>query len=91
MAYEWDEAKREANRRKHGVDFADAALFEWRTAVVEESSRADEPRYLAIGYIGERLHAVVYTKRGENRRIISMRAASDREEDRYASVETGTH
>ncbi|MDR3276827.1 MAG: BrnT family toxin [Treponema sp.] len=24
MQFEWDEAKNEANKRKHGIDFADA-------------------------------------------------------------------
>lgn len=28
MEYEWDEAKRKANLRKHGVDFADVVWVE---------------------------------------------------------------
>lgn len=30
MEYEWNEGKREANRIKHGVDFAAAEQFDWR-------------------------------------------------------------
>jgi uncharacterized DUF497 family protein len=31
--YEWDEAKRLANQRKHGVDFSSVEAFDWDQAV----------------------------------------------------------
>jgi uncharacterized DUF497 family protein len=34
MAYEWDEEKRKANVKTHGVDFTAVAAFEWQSAVV---------------------------------------------------------
>lgn len=49
MELEWDEAKREANLLKHGIDFADAAellvgpRFEWRTPVGITESRSGLP------------------------------------------------
>ena len=81
--YEWDEAKRRANRAKHRLDFTAIEGFDWDTAVVEPSYRNNELRLVAIGYIEARLHVVVYTWRGDNRRIISLRKANHREERNY--------
>ena len=85
MPYEWDEAKRRGNIAKHGIDFESAHRFNWATASFEHSMRSGEARVLALGYIGDRLHAVVYIDRGENVRIISMRKAKRKEENRYAA------
>ena len=52
--YEWDEAKREENLRKHGVDFAAMKHFEWDTAMVEQSDRHGEIRFTGVGYMGGR-------------------------------------
>lgn len=74
MPYEWDEQKRRENRDKHGLDFAEEEeSFQWATAVSEPSPRDGEMRWRAIGYIGARLHTVIYTVRGDNTRIISLR------------------
>lgn len=53
MQYEWDENKAEANLENHGVDFMDAAWFEWDTALIEEDCRLNygEKRCRAYGYI----------------------------------------
>ena len=75
MMYEWDEAKRAANRRKHGIDFEVVNSFVWETAEIKPSPRGSEMRYAATGYIGTRLHRVIYTERGERLRIISLRKA----------------
>ena len=84
MEYEWDNTKRQANLEKHIVDFAAMECFEWDTAVVEPSNRHGEIRFLSIGYIGDLLHTVIYTIRGENIRIISLRKSNRREERQYA-------
>ena len=85
MRYEWDEAKRRGNIVKHGIDFESAHRFDWATANYERSVRHGEERVLALGYIGDRLHAVVYIDRGANIRIISMRKAERKEMERYAA------
>jgi hypothetical protein len=37
MEFEWDEAKRLANLRKHGIDFIDVlAVFDGDTVIVED-------------------------------------------------------
>lgn len=83
MAYEWDEAKRASNLAKHGVDFADVARFDFIGAVAEAEERSGEVRYVATGYIGNRLHKLVYLMRGGNIRVISLRKANNRERKIY--------
>lgn len=73
MPYEWDDAKRRGNIAKHCIDFDDTAFFQWGAAVIEPDDRHSEPRFRAFGYIGSRLHTVVYTERGGATRIIRFR------------------
>lgn len=86
MEFEWDEAKRRETLKKHGIDFASAADFEWGTALNRPSDRHGESRWVAIGYMRHRLHHVVYTERRGRRRIISLRIASKKEGREYAAA-----
>ena len=81
--FEWDENKRRANLEKHRIDFSAASEFDWDTASQEQDVRNDELRAVAYGYIGERLHVIVFTERGNSTRIISLRKANRREVRRY--------
>lgn len=45
-----------------------------------------EVRMIGFAYIGTRLYCVVYTDRGDVRRVISLRKANRREEKRYATA-----
>ena len=83
MRYEWDEEKRQRNLAQHGVDFSEIENFDWDTALAMTSDRHGETRFVAIGNIAESLHFVVYTPRGPNRRIISLRRASRKERQLY--------
>lgn len=84
--YEWDEPKRQENVEKHGVDFTAVYDFEWGTAVYNSNDWHGEERWIATNYIGTRLHTVVYTWRGDKRRIISLRIASNQERRNYAEA-----
>ena len=84
VTYEWDETKAQANRDKHGVRFEAINSFDWTTAMIDRSDRQGEIRWSALGYIGDRLHSAVFTVRGGNLRIISLRKANEREKARYA-------
>lgn len=88
MRYENDPAKLAANVRKHGVWFEEAEEFEWETALVVVDTRKayGEPRLLATGYIGNRLHLMAFTLRESVVRIISLRRANSREVRRYAEA-----
>ena len=86
--YEWDDAKADANFRKHGVDFATATeAFDDIFCLddVESSMDYGEPRFKCIGRAGGGLILVIYTGRGDTIRIISARSATRREHDRYHS------
>ena len=84
-SYGWDEAKRAQNRAKHKVDFRAAKDFEWSTAVIEVDNREDygELRERAIGWIGQRLHVLVFTRRADLIWIISLRKAEKSDARRY--------
>ena len=51
--------------------------------MIAPSSRHGEARFFAIGYIGSRLHALVFTKSGATVRVISLRRAHKTEVKRY--------
>ncbi len=85
----WDEGKRRSNLRKHGVDFASLAAFDWAAALHREDPREayGEVRMVSIGPLDKRLHVVVWTERAEAIRIISLRKANSRERDLYERQE----
>jgi uncharacterized DUF497 family protein len=83
--YEFDSGKDRTNIGKHGLSLADAQYFEWETAVIREDLRKQysEQRLEATGLIGERLHIMVYCRRDNAVRVISLRRANPREVKRY--------
>ena len=85
MKYEWDDSKRKANIAKHGVDFLSAEKFDWSTAieVIDDRSDYGEERWITLGYVGNRLHVMIYTDRIDTIRIISLRKADKRERGYY--------
>ncbi|MFC1859128.1 BrnT family toxin [Thermodesulfobacteriota bacterium] len=85
MKYEWDENKRVANIAKHGVDFIDAENFDWSSAIetIDDRFNYSEEWWIALGFIGNRLHVLTYTAHGENIRLISLRKANEREKEYY--------
>ena len=85
MRFEWDETKRLANIKKHGVDFADIATIFDSDVFTIEDQRFDygETRYITFGLFKFRLIVVVYTHNNEVIRIISARKASKHEEEQY--------
>ena len=81
--FEWDDAKCRENRDKHQIGFIAIEEFDWTNSVIEESPRSGEMRYIARGYLADRLYTVVFTRRGDRRRIISLRKANPREMNEY--------
>ena len=77
MSFEWDENKNQRNIEAHLISFPAASRI-WDGPVLEYESqqeRQDEVRIVAIGKVGGVELTVIYTWRGENRRIISSRSA----------------
>jgi uncharacterized DUF497 family protein len=85
VPFEWDENKREGNLAKHGVDFVRAVrLFDGLVIEAVDTRRnCRETRMRCLGEIEGRVYAIVYTWRGDNRRIISARKANAREARAY--------
>jgi len=85
IEFEWDEAKRWANIKKHGLDFADALEFDWEGLVARPDLRRDygESRVIAFAKFRDRVHVIIYADRGGRRRLISFRVANRREAKRY--------
>ena len=81
----FDPAKSERNVTDRGLPFTLVAQMEWSGAVIKEDVRKSygERRYLALGMIGDRLHAVVFTPRAEKVHVISLRKANQREMKNY--------
>ena len=86
MDFEWNPGKAEVNRRKHGVDFADAVgVFEDLYALSRSDPFPAEERVATLGRdLLDRLIVVVWTWRGDKIRLISARRATPRERRRYA-------
>jgi len=88
--FEFDPAKSEINRVKHGIDFVEAQmLFGDENAVSLSVPRPGltEPRWLVTGRIGDRIWTAVVTYRGNATRIISVRRARADEEERYGQAD----
>ncbi|MFM1855460.1 MAG: hypothetical protein RLZ83_769 [Pseudomonadota bacterium] len=83
---EWDEVKRLANLRKHGLDFADAGeVLDSRFRLDVQEWRQGERRVLSISYALGFLAVltVVHTDRNGISRVISFRHASREEREAY--------
>ena len=84
MDFEWDENKQQSNIEKYGIDFVDAVkIWLGPTRVIQSSSTSGEIRWLAIGLYNNVEIAVVFTMRGDVRRIISARRASRNERKEF--------
>ena len=84
LRIEWDPAKSESNKTKHGVDFTEAQTI-WQDPfrAVLESLYEGEARQLTIGMLNGKLYTVVTTTRGGAIRIISVRRSRRDEEGDY--------
>jgi uncharacterized DUF497 family protein len=83
MDFEWDEAKRKDNLRKHGIDFVDIPEAFEGPLLVRMDWRRDygEDRWIGIGYVQGRTIVVCFTDRHHGRtvRVISARKALSHE------------
>jgi uncharacterized DUF497 family protein len=86
MRIEFDPDKRAATLAQRGLEFAHAievfAGLHYTAPDLREPYA--EERFITVGLLDGRMVVLVWTPRGEARRIISMRKANDREQARYA-------
>ena len=85
MKIDWDEAKRQANLRKHGLDFSDAEeAFSAITHTVEDRRFSyGEQRFVTLGLLRDMVVVITHTEARDRIRIISMRKATRNEEALY--------
>ena len=85
--FSWDETKRRANIRKHGIDFVDAEkVFRGFTLTAEDDCEAyGERRFSTLGLLEDQVVAIAHTERAGSIRIISIRKATKREARFYFS------
>lgn len=87
MRVEWDNGKAEANLRRHGVSFEEAAtvLLDPLSATGEDPDHSvGEHRFITFGMTASgKLLAVAHTERRGAMRIISARAATRAEKRIY--------
>ncbi|TWC13366.1 MULTISPECIES: BrnT family toxin [unclassified Pseudomonas] len=86
MGFEWDEAKNEANIRKHGIDFNDVLDVFNHPLLTLRDDRVGygEERWISIGWIKSLIGVIVYTEQqGDVVRIISARKATKKEAKYY--------
>ena len=86
MEFEFDSAKSNGNKKKHGIDFYEAQETWNDPDLIEIPVKiSDEPRFLVIGEISEKHWSAVITYRGEKIRIISVRRSRKEEVEIYES------
>jgi uncharacterized DUF497 family protein len=85
MKVVWDEAKRRANLRKHGFDFADAEQVLAGITFTIEDWRFDygERRFITLGMLHDTVVVMAHTESPAMFRIISMRKATRHEQILY--------
>ena len=86
MKVEFDPVKRAKALQERGLDFARAGeVFDGLHLTGQDTrTNYEEDRFISVGFLDARLVVLVWTPRGEVRRIISMRKANDREKALYA-------
>ena len=84
MKFEYDTAKSENNKAKHGIDFEEAQTL-WQDLERLEAPilRPGEKRYLLVSLIDALHWTAIITYRGEAVRIISVRRSRHDEVERY--------
>ena len=86
MEIEYDPEKRERTLTERGLDFQRAEEVFSAVTVTLADTRRDygEERFITVGHLDGRVVVMVWTPRGEARRIISMRRANEREVAKFA-------
>jgi len=79
--------KKNKTLQERGLDFARAVEIFDGIHFTGQDKRMDyeEDRFITVGWMDDSLVVMVWTPRGEVRRIISMRKANDREKTLYAN------
>lgn len=85
MRISYDPRKNARNIAERDLSFDRAADFVWETASIAEDDRKDYPehRFVAVGFLDDRLHVLCFAPSENGIRVISFRKANKRERKRY--------
>jgi uncharacterized DUF497 family protein len=83
MQFTWDEQKRQANLKKHGLDFVKAPLLFAGATFTISDNRFDygEERFITIGLLDASVIVIAHTETNSHIRIISMRKGTNHENE----------
>ena len=86
--FEWDDAKRQQTIERRGLDFIAATLLcDGRPVVTATATNSVEQRSVTTAMLNDgKFYTVVWTWRGEARRIISFWRARNVEERAYRAL-----
>jgi uncharacterized DUF497 family protein len=87
MKIEFDPIKNEKNILERNLSFERVAEFDFTTAqfIIDERKDYGETRFRALGFVKQRLHALVFVETAQGIRVISFRKANKREVKQYES------
>lgn len=84
MEFEYDPAKSQSNKEKHGIDFEEAKVLWLDEDRVEFPAKSDtEERHAIIAKRADKIWVAFFTMRELAIRIISVRRAREKEEATY--------
>lgn len=88
MAITSNPAKRDRTLAERGLAFEDAEFVFAGSGFTFEDIRSDygEHRFVTVGFLADRMVIVIWTPRGRDRHVFSMRKANVREQKRYAPL-----
>jgi hypothetical protein len=83
MRFTWNERKRQANLKKHGIDFADVHKVFAGPTFTFEDTRFDygEQRWITMGLCSFSVVVVAHTEKSDEINVISMRKAEKNEQE----------
>lgn len=87
----FDPLKDEINIEKHGISLDEARHLDFKTAIVRKDTRFDypEPRFQAIGQIGEDIYFLAFAMTHKPFRPISLRRAKPKEIKAWRAKQAG--
>jgi uncharacterized DUF497 family protein len=93
MEIDFDPLKNARNVEERGLSFERVAEFDFNSAVFNLDDRRDygEARVRALGFLGNRLHALVFVDSPKGIRVISFRKANEREVRGYEQARRQAH
>jgi len=85
VRFTWDDRKRQANLKKHGIDFTDAESVFAGLVLTFEDDRFEygEHRFVTVGMLNDIVVVVAHTETDVEIRILSMRKATRNEQQIY--------